>query len=170
MCEGDSAMCYSAEIEADSTMTGGDKQISHCWGEPLQSWHHNVSCLCQRRERDKWLREASLLLLLDVRKTRGCPHHGHVTSRERQIHMFVPQLIETSGAINTSELFTVCWWGTESCSEGNTAESQRLEDSCRLNYSESQYIQFDCVCVCVCVPWEPSWASYHISLTLRFEM
>lgn len=32
MWEGDSAICYSAQIETDSTMTGEDKQISHCWG------------------------------------------------------------------------------------------------------------------------------------------
>lgn len=30
-------------------------------GEPLQSWHHNVPCFCQRSERDKWQRAAALL-------------------------------------------------------------------------------------------------------------
>lgn len=28
----DGAICYSAQIETDSTMTSEDKQISHCWG------------------------------------------------------------------------------------------------------------------------------------------
>lgn len=29
---GDSAICYRAPIETDSSVTGEDKQISHCWG------------------------------------------------------------------------------------------------------------------------------------------
>lgn len=33
-------------------------------GEPLQSWHHNVSCLCQRKEGDKWLYATALMLVI----------------------------------------------------------------------------------------------------------
>lgn len=57
---GDGVMWYSTN--GDRLIPDRRRQTNFTLlGEPLQSWHHNVPCFCQRSERDKWQRAAALL-------------------------------------------------------------------------------------------------------------
>lgn len=113
-------MCYSAQIETDSTMTGEDKQISHCWGSLCKADIIMSLVSVREKKRDKWLHGA--VLLLDVSNiwcdtcfiqgysrrrlasfiTRS--DHGEKTDRprsDRESNMSVAQLIKTNYTINT---------------------------------------------------------------------
>lgn len=136
---GDSAICYSTDW--DRLYHDSRRQTNFTLlGEPLQSWHHNVSCLCQRKERDKWLCGAALLLdasniWCDTCFIQGCSRCGFAsfitwsdrhaimlrkTDRPRsdgESNMPVSQLIKTKHAVNTCYLQSagVCgdqWGGT----------------------------------------------------------
>lgn len=57
---GDGVMWYSTD--GDRLIHDRRRQTNFTLlGEPLQSWHHNVPCFCQRKERDKWQRGAAPL-------------------------------------------------------------------------------------------------------------
>lgn len=52
-------MLYSAQIETDSTMTGEDKQISHCWGRLRKADIIMSLVSVTEKKRDKRLRGAA---------------------------------------------------------------------------------------------------------------
>lgn len=112
-------MCYSAQIETDSTMTGEDKQISHCWGSLCKADIIMSLVSVREKKRDKWLRGAALLLdvsniwcdtcFIQGRSRHSLANfitqsdHDEKTDRPRSVgesNASVSRLIKTNHAIN----------------------------------------------------------------------